>query len=451
MRKINWRLQMEYMTSIAQLLCLSVEDEMEQAASLSDVEQAIRRQMMAAGRQALVTYLQKQRPKYPAETTTCPHCGQQAGYVRRRAAKLHTMLGAVGYERPYYLCPDCHRGTCPLDEALGLRPNQMSAELERLGGMTGVETSFGKGSQLFESLTLVSLSNQSLDKAAQAYGQEMERVEQAWQQEAHDPEKLAQRKREKRRPLRLYGSLDATKVHVRGDKEHPWRDLKVGAWFEARGRPPRQPDGEWHIRAENITYFTDICPAKEFTHLFWATGVQRNAHLARELVILGDGAEWIWRLVAANFPDAIQIVDWFHACEYLTPVAKAAFKQTERQTAWVQQVKTDLWHGRVEAVIAACAACLNPNREDDPAQKAVTYFENNKDRMDYAAYRKNGYQIGSGTIESAAKQIGSLRMKVPGAIWNVDSARYVAKARAAYLSDQWSLLAQRRDHLPLAV
>jgi ribosomal protein S14 len=442
---------MEYMTSIAQLLCLSVEGEIQQAKSLSEVEQEIRRQMMEAGRQALETYLKKQRPKYPAEKTTCQHCGQEADYVRIRTAQLHTMLGVVCYERPYYLCRHCHRGTCPLDEALGLRPNQMSAELERLGGMTGVETSFGKGSQLFEALTMVCLSNQSLDKAAQAYGREMERVEQAWQQEAHDPEKLAQRKREKRKPLRLYGSLDAAKVHIREDKEHPWRDLKVGAWFEARGRPPRQPDGEWHIRAENITYFTDICPANEFTNLFWATGVQRNANLAQELVILGDGAEWIWNLVAENFPDAIQIVDWFHACEYLTPVAKAAFKDTQKQAAWVEKVKTDLWHGRVEAVIVACEACLNPDREDDPAQKAVTYFHNNQDRMNYATYRQNGYQIGSGTIESAAKQIGLLRMKVPGAIWNLDGARYVAKARAAYLSDQWAFLAQRRSHLPLAV
>lgn len=156
---------MEHMTSIAQLLCLNVESKIPQAASLSEVEQEIRRQMMEAGRQALATYLQKQRPKYPAETTTCRHCGQEAGYVRLRAAKLHTMLGAVHYERPYYLCGACHHGTFPLDQALGLRANQMSAELERLGGMTGVETSFGKGSQLFAAI--LNLGNWLTKKANQ--------------------------------------------------------------------------------------------------------------------------------------------------------------------------------------------------------------------------------------------------------------------------------------------
>lgn len=178
---------MEYVTSMAQLPCLSVEGEIEKAESLSEVEKEIRRQMMEAGRQALETYLEKQCPKYPVDTASCRHCGQKAGYVRCRSAKLHTMLGTVGYKRAYYLCSACHQGTCPLDQALGLRPNQMSAELERLGGMTGVEISFGKGSQLFESLTLVKLSNQSLDKAAQAYGREMEKVEQEWLQDARDP------------------------------------------------------------------------------------------------------------------------------------------------------------------------------------------------------------------------------------------------------------------------
>jgi hypothetical protein len=57
-------------------------------------------------------------------------------------------------------------------------------------------------------------------------------------------------------------------------------------------------------------------------------------------------------------------------------------------------------------------------------KKAVTYFENNKDRMDYDNYRRNGYQIGSGTIESAAKHIGLLCMKLLGVNWNLESARH---------------------------
>jgi hypothetical protein len=227
------------------------------------------------------------------------------------------------------------------------------------------------------------------------------------------------------------------------------RELKIGAWFQARGRPPKKPDGKWRIRAENITYYADVCEAQTFGELVWASGLQRNADQAVELIFIGDGAAWIGRLVAQYFPDARQIVDWFHACEYLVDVARAAFPEAKKRHDWLTTYRTALWEGELDTVIVAWQAQAHPEHapDDDPAQKAVTYFTNNRSRMDYPTYRNNGYQIGSGTIESAAKQIVSQRMKVTGAIWNLDSARLVAKARAAFLSDQWDDLAARRSHL----
>ena len=76
--------------------------------------------------------------------------------------------------------------------------------------------------------------------------------------------------------------------------------------------------------------------------------------MARELVILGDGAEWIWRLVDEHFPHAVQILDWFHASEYLMPVAKAALATPVVQQQWLQQAKQALWDGDLDAVIDAC-------------------------------------------------------------------------------------------------
>lgn len=441
---------MENNTELGRLLSEALQAQIEEPGSLSEMEQAIREQLLEVGRQALVNWLVKMEGQQPEKRLPCPHCGAAARYARRREGQLRTMFGLIRYRRAYYHCAVCRRGHYPLDQALGLRLNAMSAELERLAGLTGVQLPFGQGSDLFAELTLVGLSDQSLDKAAQAYGAEVEEVEREWQAAARDEEALLQRKREERPPLRLYGAVDATKVHLRGEEEDPWRDLKVGAWFEARGRPPKQPDGDWQIQAEQITYYTDICPSSDFSKLLWSSGVQRNAQLARELVFLGDGAEWIWNIVAENFPQAIQILDWFHACEYLTPVAKAAFDDEVQQEAWVQETRTALWEGRLDEAIAACWALADERRAQDPAATAATYFHKNRQRMDYPAFRAQGVHIGSGTIESAAKQIGTQRMKVPGARWNEQSARRVAKARAAFLSSQWPSLARRRAQLPLA-
>ena len=422
----------------------------EPAQSLSEREHTIRQFLHQLGNILLHMWLLWLTPRYCSPTVPCPHCGQDAQYRRRRWGKLLTMFGEVRCRRPYYVCSGCRQGHFPLDVRLGLRPNAMSAEVERLAGMTGVQMPFGKGRDVFEELTLLSLSDQSLDKATQSYGIEAEKQEQEWLAEAMDGDELLRRERNNARPVRLYGTMDGGRVQTRAQKgeEQPWRELKVGAWFMAKGQPPKKPNGKWAIQAQDITYYADIAHADDFGQIVWATGVQRDAHRALELIFLGDGARWIWDLVSLHFPNAIQIVDWFHACEYLTPVAKAAFRDIHRQKQWVEQVKTDLWNGRLDTVIAACAQYIDPNREDDPAQTAVTYYTNNHHRMDYPTSRANGYQIGSGTIESGVKQIASQRMKVPGARWNLHSARWVAKARAAFLSGQWDNLAATRKRLP---
>jgi hypothetical protein len=440
---------MDHTTSAIENLGEELIETWEQPDSLREMEQKIRRLMVWLGGMLLRLWLKWEEGRYPVQHNECPHCQGQTQYQRQRSGTLHTVFGTLTYRRAYYTCETCHQGHYPLDERLGLRPNQMSAELERLAGLVGVQTAFGKGCELLEELTLIRLSDHSLDKSAQAYGREVIQVEEEWQATAADQAMQLKRKRDARPVLRLYGAMDGALMHIRGDEDNPWRELKIGAWFQAKGQPPKTPDGTWRIQAENITYYADVCEAQTFGELVWASGLQRNADQAVELIFIGDGAAWIWRLVERYFPHAIQIVDWFHACEYLVDVARVVFSEAQKRQDWLTAQRTALWNGELDAVINACRAQAHPERDpnDDPAQKAITYFTNNRSRMDYPTYRNNGYQIGSGTIESAAKQIVSQRMKVTGAIWNLDSARLVAKARAAFLSDQWDDLAARRTHL----
>jgi hypothetical protein len=423
----------------------------EQPRSLSDMERNIRQMLLKAGQFLLSSWLALQESSTPTETVKCPHCAGQAGYQFKRDGTLITLLGQVEYRRAYYLCDECQQGHYPLDQKLGLRPGQMSAELESLSGMTGVQLPFGQSSRLFERLTLVSLSDQSVAKATQAMGTEVAAQEAEWLAQSQDEDWLQEQQRVAARPKRLYGALDAAKVHIRGEgaEENPWRDLKIGAWFTTTTQPPQQPDDDWKIEVADISYYCDMMASKEFSKLVWATGCQQRAQLADELIFLGDGAEWIWNEVQENYPKAIQIVDWFHATEYIAPVAKAAFNNEHKQQSWTTQVRTDLWEGDLDAVIAAFNRFTDHSKAADAAHKAVTYFTNNRHRMDYPTYRANGYQIGSGTIESGCKQIVTQRLKVAGAIWEQSNAVKTAKARAAFLSDQWDVITSRREHLGL--
>jgi hypothetical protein len=196
---------------------------------------------------------------------------------------------------------------------------------------------------------------------------------------------------------------------------------------------------------------SEYLTAQEFGNLLWATGCQWDADLAREIVFVADGATWIWKLVEHYFPDAVQIVDWYHAEIYLQPIAKEAFADAPEadQQRW-QTVRTDLWKGQVDRVITACAQFEGHPQAGEAAKKAVTYFTNNQYRMDYARFRYAGYMIGSGTVESGCKQIVTQRLKCSGACRTVPGAVVTAKARAAWLSGQWDQLAMSRSQLPLA-
>jgi hypothetical protein len=359
----------------------------DQPRSLSEMERNVRTMLLKVGQFLLSSWLALQETAYPTETNECPHCGGQADYQFQRAGTLLTILGQVEYKRAYYVCPGCQQGHYPLDQRLGLRPGQMSAELESLSGMTGAQLPFGQGSNLFEALTLISLSDQSLAKATQAMGEEVKALEQEWLAHSRDEAWLQEQKRLAERPQRLYGSLDAAKVHIRGEQEHPWRDLKVGTWFTTTVEPPQNPDDDWDIQATDVSYYCDIQEAQQFGHLLWATGCQRQAQLADELIFLGDGAEWIWNLVQDHYPEAVQIVDWFHAAEYIAPVANAAFTDKDKRQAWIKQVRTDLWDGKLEQVIEAFERFTEHHRAQEAASKAVTYFTNNRHRMDYPTYR----------------------------------------------------------------
>ena len=202
------------------------------------------------------------------------------------------------------------------------------------------------------------------------------------------------------------------------------------------------------LRAKNEQYFCDIESAEEFGKLLWATGCAVGADRARRLIFICDGAVWIWNLIAHYFPNAIQIVDWYHAVDRLKRIAEEVFSDLNERHAWLERVTEDLWQGRVELVIQACQPLA---KKSLLAKQSLSYYGNNLERMHYAQFRAQSYLIGSGVIESACKQIVTQRLKLPGAQWNLDGAVLTAKARSAWLSGHWQKLVAARSHLPLAI
>lgn len=386
----------------------------------------------------MVQWLEAQDQKYPDDEKDCPHCGGQSSYVRRREGTSITLQGRVRYCRNYYVCDDCHCGFYPLDQQLGINRGQMSDEVVQLAALFGIDDAFGTGHDLLKRSALLELSPNSIRKASHIVGEKVIAHEAELINQSYELEAQKHRQQSEDSPQRLYGSMDGFNVLF----EDGWHEMKAGVWWTPK------IDKQGKVKADNLRYYTDFLPAHEFSDLVWATGFEQEADRAKELIFVADGADWIWRIVDQHYPQAVQIVDWYHACAYLAPVAKVTFSDPQQQDQWIDQVKSALWDGQLDIVIASCEQCLDPQRHDDPAQKALTYYQNNRHRMDYAAYRDKGYQIGSGSMESGCKQLGLARLKIAGARWSPDGAKLVAKARATYLSRRWDEINSGSGSLP---
>jgi hypothetical protein len=440
-------------------ICVKKVEQAEKDRNIMVLEDGIRDGLKQLGKMVLGRTLSQ--AEGPVEKKIVCGCGGELAYQRQREAKLKSMFGWVAYERRYYAACQCGKGQAPLDEEFGLDPGEVTPGLARLLALAGSGLPFGESAAWVKEFMLLELSENSIRKETQGFGQFQVKCEEKWKAQSQAEDDLQKRLREEtERPERLYGSLDGAHVRIEDpDEEEEWREVKVGSWFQVEAVPASQKTQRHHkkeeigqqaLRAKAQQYYCDIQEVDDFADLFWATGCRAKADLAQELVFLGDGAKWIWRLVTTYYPHAIQIVDWHHAEEHLEKVSKDVFPAGQKRTSWLEEARTALWWGNTSFVIRACEALALRSEE---AATALTYFRNNQHRMQYDQFREQGYMIGSGTIESACKQIVTHRLRCSGAQWTVQGARLTAKARAAWLShnDDWQNLCFMRASLPLAV
>lgn len=424
---------------------LAAEMRGDEEADLLELESRLCEVIQEVGQKSLSRILEGKEGRYPTPEVGCA-CGGAARYRYKRQGTLLTHFGRVRYRRSYYVCDSCHQGRYPLDEALQIEPGKVSARLSSELAMLGVQTAFGEAAKLVKALLLIDVSPTTIQQETHRFGEYQQGREQAWEVAANDRVHLNERQRSLAGPARLYGSLDGVIVPV--DEE--WRELKVGCWYEVkpskqRRRSEAAVESE-RLRAAQMHYFCDFATASDFGAQVWTTGYAAQADRAEEVVFVADGAAWIWNLVEHHFPKAVQIVDWYHAVAYLSPIVHASFGVKDAQgKAWFKRVRKLLWNGQVKRVMQNCIRLQKRvPAASESIQKALTYFANNAQRMDYARLRQAGYFIGSGTIESACKQIGTHRLKRAGARWSQQGALLVAKARAAWLSGQWSQLLSQR-------
>jgi hypothetical protein len=238
-----------------------------------------------------------------------------------------------------------------------------------------------------------------------------------------------------------------------------WHEVKLGL---VAGCQPGEPATAGHPeQAPTLlepTYVAARAAAAAFGTLWLAEAAQRGAlevlgwedadgaqatdvrvpalAVLPEVVVLGDGAPWIWHLAAEYFGDRIEIVDWYHASQHLWALAHALYGTgTEAAQRWVTARLQELAEHGAAAVLQAFRKLRPTTAAGREALRVERgYFRTNEARMDYPRFRAAGWPIGSGAVESAARHLVQLRLKRPGARWSAAGGQAILALRAQLLS-----------------
>jgi hypothetical protein len=421
-----------------------------------EVELEYRPQMLAALQRKVNTVAEEARATPPQ----CPQCGRPMSYHDARPVSWLANWGRLQASPVRYRCSLCKQERRPLLDLLGVEPGRICGSLARQLGLLAVVAPYELASRLAQLLLGVTISAMGVWRVAQRLGQAAASYSEALSQ-YHADSRSEGAAVEKAPPAVVLGVDGCTlgmqvRTHRRrrvGTEPLPalpvieeghFREVKTGVLLLPSERVETSPGRRTVVRRFLVTCLGD---ADEIFRRLYAQ-LRELGWVAPDqtvVVIVGDGAEWIWNR-AAMFVRRCEILDFWHALEHAWTFARLRFGEDSAQAdRWVHRIAEDLRAGKVQEVIAALQR-LRPKTEELRAslQSLIGYYSENAGRMRYDEYLRLGYGIGSGAVESAHKQVVHARLRQAGMRWSEAGARRLLALRLLLLNGDWALLDRMR-------
>ena len=381
---------------------------------------------------------------YAGKTAKCG-CGQAAVFKGMRPKTVTTMSGPVRISRAWYHCHGCQGGFAPIDADLGVA-GKVSPGLLEACSLAGMELPYRKAAGLIDTIAGGILTTPAtLARCCRRVGQVASARVNAEQTAAGAG------------ALTFLSSGAALKVAYmladgtgapmvpaetagragKGpDGRAHTREVKIGCFFtqtgsDKDGQPLRDPGSN--------SYVATFDDAAGFAQLLKAEHVRRGFFRARQQIIIGDGAKWIWGIADRDWPAAVQIVDYYHACQHVHDIVGQLAFMLAHPEQLADQLITCLDHGDIAAMTAIIDDYHLKPKLAARIGKALDYFRVNAHRMRYDYFRSKGWFIGSGQVESACKTIVAQRAKQSGMRWTIAGLKPIITMRVLHQSG--------RDHL----
>jgi hypothetical protein len=308
--------------------------------------------------------------------------------------------------------------------------------------LSGILPSFELVEEVLMRIGGIAISRSSIWRSTQEAGKRLRALEaKACAQANGLPELWDPPSRAEVADQRMGVAMDGALVHIR---EEGWKEVKVGTVFDVAVKPTLDPETNEMVnlaQAVDNTYVAYLGGPDPFGELVWTEARRRGWEHAQDSEVIGDAAAWIWNQAGLHFGTSRQLVDWFHAKQHLTEAARLLKPEgSPAFTPWLRDRTTLLFQGHADRIANELdkAARKNPAHADALAVQ-IAYFRNNHRRMNYLEMREEEWPIGSGMVESAAKQFKA-RFCGPGMRWSRNGAQNLLPIRAAVLSHRFDQL-----------
>lgn len=304
------------------------------------------------------------------------------------------------------MCPRCEKYVYPLDFDLALpRQTKMSAKKQTELGKLSCLLPYESAAEIYTELRKSTASKMGAHRSVQVLGAEKEQKEVP---AVENP---------------THAGVDGTMICIR---EEGWKEAQVGAVYKLDKKG----------RATEIRYAGKVSARAEVGMETYRLAGSPSLEATSQMALIGDGAVWIDEIHEEHFPNSERIVDFWHASEYVWEVARAFYGQgTKKAKIWAK-IRIHLLKRGKQISLRRSLSHLHAKTPEQKKSRfdALRYFKNHGHQMNYPKYRKLGFHIGSGVIESGCKHVVQDRMKRSGMRWSRQGAENLLRLRTYHLN-----------------
>jgi hypothetical protein len=373
----------------------------------------------------------------------------------RKPCSFITRFGEVDLRPAVYRCRPCKENSRSLLTVLGAEAGQVSGALMRLLALLGVVVPYEMAARLAELFFGTKVCAMTVWRSVQRLGAACEVYIEQQVRFHNDPHRDHTGNAEAPLVVVLGADGCALGMQVREQRRHRqpgehlpplppveeghFREVKTGVLLLPQERLEPSPGRRSVTRRVLVTCLGE---ADRIFDRLWAKLCElRWLGPKTVVVIVGDGAEWIWNR-AKMFSSRCEILDFWHAIEKAWGYARLRYGQGSKHAVrFIDRVARDLRAGEVQAVIVRLRTLsANSPEQQEALDDLIKYYTDNQSRMRYDEYLRLGYGIGSGAVESAHKQVVHARLRQAGMRWSEAGAQRLLALRVLLLNNQWDVL-----------